>query len=371
MSTKTQVKSSGRAPNLQSLRGQIDKIDQQILKLINDRARLAVEIGHVKSGDGVEIFAPSREDEILARVLEKNKGPLDERAVRAVFRELVSGSRALQQRLRIAYLGPEYSFSHLAALEKFGNSVEYIPVGSIAAVFEVVNRRQVDLGIVPIENSTDGRIADTLDMFTRLPLKICAEVSLRIHHNLLAMCPQSEIRRVYSKPQALSQCRHWLATNVPQAQHKEVGSTTTAVQLAKQEPNAAAIASRQAGIAYDLNIVCADIEDQENNITRFAVIGHQMAERSGNDKTMIMLQITDKPGALCDALTMFKKNRINMSWIESFPAKNDGKIQEYVFFVDLAGHLNEARIKRTLAALEKKCQRVVILGTFPRGGCYE
>jgi chorismate mutase/prephenate dehydratase len=185
------------------------------------------------------------------------------------------------------------------------------------------------------------------------------------------MCPQSEIRRVYSKPQALSQCRHWLTTNVPQAQHKEVASTTTAVQLAKQEQYAAAVASRQAASAYDLNIVCEDIEDRENNITRFAIVGHQMAERTGNDKTMIMLQIQDKPGALCDALSIFKKNRVNMSWIESFPAKNDGSTQEYVFFVDLAGHAGEVRIKRTLAALERKCQKVVVLGTFPRGACYE
>ncbi|MFO0948777.1 MAG: prephenate dehydratase [Planctomycetota bacterium] len=371
MSQKNPPKPTRKSPNLQSLRSQIDKLDLQLLKLINDRAKLAVQIGQVKSDDGVEVFSPAREDEVVKRVLDANKGPLDERSIRAVFRELMSGSRSLQRRLRIAYLGPEYSFSHLAALEKFGSSVEYVPVGSISAVFEIVNRRQADLGLVPIENSTDGRIADTLDMFTRLPLKICAEVSLRIHHNLLAMCPQSEVRRVYSKPQALSQCRHWLTTNVPNAQHKEVASTTTAVQLALQEPNAAAIASRQAATAYGLNIVCADIEDRENNITRFAVIGHHMAERSGNDKTSIMLQISDRPGTLCDALALFKKNRVNMSWIESFPAKNDGNAQEYVFFVDIAGHASEVRVKRTLAALERKCQKIVVLGTFPRGTCYE
>lgn len=354
---------------MQSLRSQIDKLDLQILKLINDRAKLAMDIGKVKSDGGVDVFSPAREDEIVSRILSHHKGPLDERSVRAVFRELMSGSRALQRRMRIAYLGPEYSFSHIAALEKFGDAVEYVPVGSIAGVFETVNRKQADLGVVPIENSTDGRIADTLDMFTRLPLKICAEVSLRIHHNLLANCRQSEIRRVYSKPQALSQCRNWLATNVPQAQLKEVASTTTAVQLAKQEPGAAAVASRQSASAYGLDIVCSDIEDRPNNMTRFAVIGQQSSEKTGNDKTAIMFQIPDQPGALSDALLACKKNKVNMSWIESFPAKNDGKAQEYIFFADLAGHADELRVKRALQALERKCHQLVVLGSFPKGIC--
>lgn len=362
---------SRKTPNLQSLRSQIDKLDSQILKLINDRAKLAVEIGQVKSADGIEIFNPAREDEIIAGVTAANPGPLESRAVQAVFRELVSGSRSLQRTLRVAFLGPEYSFSHLAALEKFGDSCDYVPVGSIAGVFEIVNRGQADLGLVPIENSTDGRVADTLDMFTRLPLKICAEVSLRIHHNLLAMCPQSEIRRVYSKPQALSQCRTWLANNVPQAQLKEVASTTTAAQLAKQEPFAAAVASRQAAIKYGLNIVCADIEDRENNITRFAIIGHQVAAKSREDKTTVMFQISDAPGTLCDVLAAFKKNRVNMTWIESFPAENDGKTQSYVFFADLAGHPKDLKVKRTLDLLQRKCQKLVILGAFPRGACYD
>lgn len=371
MGKKTKPARPTTTPQLKSLRTQIDKLDLQILKLVNERAKLAVQIGQVKNADGVEIFSPAREEEVITRVLAENKGPLEETAVRGVFRELMSGSRALQRRLRVAYLGPAYSFSHLAALEKFGESVEFVPVGSIAGVFEAVNRGLSDFGIVPIENSTDGRIADTLDMFTRLPLKICAEVSLRIHHHLLAMCQQGEIRRIYSKPQALSQCRNWLTVNVPQAQIHEVASTTTAVQLAKQEPFAAAVASRQAANAYGLHVVCSNIEDRENNMTRFAVIGHQMGERTGSDKTTIMLQIADRPGGLCDALAAFKKNRVNMSWIESFPGRNDGKAQEYVFFVDLAGHASEVKVKRTLASLERKCQKVVILGAYPRGSCYD
>lgn len=373
----SQKKSSGggktgnKGPSLNDLRAQVDKIDQQILDLINGRAKLCVQIGQLKAAEGAPIFSPEREDEILAKVTLSNKGPLHEGAVRAVFRELMSGSREIQRITRVAYLGPEYSFSHIAALERFGHSVEYIPVGSIAGVFEAVNRSQADLGLVPIENSTDGRIADTLDMFTKLPLKICGEVSLRVHHHLLAMCPQSDIRRIYSKPQALSQCRKWLATNVPQAQLKEVASTTTAVQLAKQEPFAAAVASRQSAIAYGLNILVSDIEDRVNNITRFSIIGHEMAPRSGDDKTTILLQIPNAPGALYDALSAFKKNKVNMSWIESFPAESDGKSQKYDFFVDVAGHVTDAKVKSTLATLERTCDRVVVLGAFPRGKSYE
>lgn len=360
-----------KGSKLDGLRSQIDKLDAQILKLINERAELAVEIGKIKSEEGKDVFSPAREAEVLRKVTELNKGPLDDVTVRAVFREVMSGSRSLQRRIRVAFLGPPYSFSHLAALEKFGESVEYVPVGTIAGVFEVVNRGQADYGLVPIENSTDGRIADTLDMFTRLPLKICAEVSLRIHHNLLAMCGQAEIRRVYSKPQALSQCRNWLAVNLPQAQFKEVASTTTAVELARQEPYAAAVASRQAAVAYGLNIVCSNIEDRENNITRFAVISHQEGERTGDDKTAIMFQILDQPGALSDALAACKRNKVNMTWIESFPGHNDGKVQQYLFFADLGGHSKDLKVKRTLNALEKKCQKLVVLGAFPRSSCYE
>jgi chorismate mutase/prephenate dehydratase len=363
--------SRSRGPNLGQLRTLIDKLDVQILKLLNERAKVAAQIGQLKADNGVDVFNPAREEEILARILNLNHGPLDNRSVRAFFQELMSASRALQRRLRVAYLGPEYSFSHLAALEKFGTSIEYVPVNNIAAVFESVARHQADFGIVPVENSTDGRIADTLDMFIRTPLTICAEISLRIHHYLLAMCDQSEIRRVYSKPQALSQCRHWLTANLPLAQTKEVASTTTAVQLAKQEPFAAAIASRQAASAYGLRIICADIEDRANNITRFAVIGHQPGERTGSDKTTIMFQIADRAGALCDALANFKRHKVNMTWIESFPAANQGSVQQYVFFADLVGHVKDARVRNTLAALQRKAEKIVILGSYPRGLCYD
>jgi chorismate mutase/prephenate dehydratase len=360
-----------KGPNLSSLRGQIDKIDKQILDLVNERAAVAVEIGKVKSQDGAFVYAPERESEVLDRVSKENPGPLDELAIRALYREIISGTRAIQRRVRICYLGPAYSFSHLAVIEKFGQSVEFFPVNSISGVFEAVHRGQTDLGIVPIENSTDGRIADTLDMFMKLPLKICGEVSLRIHHNLVANCDQSEIQRVYSRPQALSQCRNWLTTNVPQAQIREVASTTTAVQLAKQEPFAAAVASRQAANAHELRILASHIEDRENNTTRFAVIGHTTAARTGDDKTSLMFQLSNEPGTLFDAIESFKLNKLNMEWIESFPAGSGKSIHEYVFFVDVAGHIDDPKVKKTLGVLEKKCTKVVVLGSYPRGDYFE
>src|SRR5436853_195448 len=310
-SSLTAVSSRAAAP-LRTLRNQIDKLDLQIVDLINRRAALAAEIGKVKNDHGAEVFSPAREEEVLKNVLESNKGPLDEATVRAVFRELMSGSRALQKVLKVAYLGPEYSFSHLAAVERFGQAVEFMRVGSIAAVFEEVNRLHADFGVVPLENSTDGRVADTLEMFMRLPqLKVCAEVRLRIHHNLLANCEQQEIRRIYSKPQALSQCRNWLGKNVPHASLHEVASTATAAELAQREPGAAAVASREAAVRYGLRILFSDIEDSSYNETRFAVIGAQESGRTGHDKTAIMFKISHSPGSLVDALNVFKQAKLN------------------------------------------------------------
>jgi chorismate mutase/prephenate dehydratase len=352
------------ASSLRNLRAQIDKLDLQILDLVNKRANLAAEIGKVKNDHGAEIFSPAREEEVLQNVLDANKGPLDSATVRAIFREIMSGSRALQKMLKVAYLGPEYSFSHLAAVERFGQAVEFMRVGSIAAVFEEVNRAHADFGVVPLENSTDGRVADTLDMFLRMPqIIISAEVRMRIHHNLLANCEQQEIRRVYSKPQALSQCRNWLSKNVPHASLHEVASTATAAELAQREPGAAAVASRQAAVKYGLRILFPDIEDSPYNETRFAVIGTQSSPKSGNDKTAIMFKIAHSPGALVDALAVFKQAKLNLTWIESFPAKSAKS--EYVFFADFEGHQEDPKVKRTLAALKEQCEELSILGSFP------
>ncbi len=352
---------------MKSLRTTIDKLDLQILKLINERASAAGEIGRLKSESSSEVFAPVREEEVLKNVLDANKGPLEEVTIRAVFREIISGSRALQKVIKVAYLGPEYSYSHLASVERFGHAVEYMRVGSITSVFEEVNRGHVDYGVVPLENSTDGGVSDTLDMFMRLPqLKICAEVRLRIHHNLLANCDQEQIRRVYSKPQALAQCRNWLSKNLPHADLKDVSSTAVAAQLAQQEPGAAAVASRQAGVKYGLRILYSDIEDYPHNETRFAIIGHHEAARSGTDKTALMFKVPHNPGSLVEALDVFKSNKLNLTWIESFPARTSesGK-NEYMFFVDFEGHIEDPKVKRALAGLQGHCDQLVILGSFP------
>jgi chorismate mutase/prephenate dehydratase len=355
---------------LRSLRGQIDKLDLHILKMVNERAKLAAEIGKIKNDHGSEVFSPAREEEVLQNVIAANKGPLDESTVRAIFREIMSGSRALQKVVKVAYLGPEYSFSHLAALERFGQAIEYMRVGSISSVFEEVNRSHVDFGVVPLENSTDGGISETLDMFMRLPqLKICAEVRLRIHHNLLANCEQEMIRRVYSKPQALAQCRNWLSKNLPHADLKDVSSTAVAAQLAQQEPGAAAVASRQAAVRYNLRILFADIEDYPHNETRFAVIGHQESPKTSHDKTAIMFRIPHQSGSLVEALEIFKHHKLNLTWIESFPAKM-GKA-EYVFFVDFEGHTEDPKVKRALHTLQGRCEELTVLGSFPMAAVCE
>jgi chorismate mutase/prephenate dehydratase len=378
--TSTPLSPARSQAALRSLRTQIDKLDSQILKLANERASVAAEIGRLKNDHGEEIFSPAREEEVLQHVLqlnEKHKGPLDAGTVRALFRELMSGSRALQKVLKVAYLGPEYSYSHLAAIERFGQAVDFLGVNNIAAVFEEVERGHVDFGVVPVENSTDGRIADTLEMFLRMPhLVVCAEVRLQIHHNLMAKCDPQEIRRVYSKPQALSQCRNWLAKNLPQALWKEVSSTATAAELAQHEPGAAAVASRQAAVKYGLRILFPNIEDSPYNETRFAVVGHQKCGKTAHDKTTIMFRIPHHPGSLAEALDVFKQGKINLTWIESFPgprrvASNGGEDKtkpskpEYLFFVDFEGHVEDPKVKRTLQTLGEHCQEVTVLGSYP------
>lgn len=352
------------AKDLKSFRVQIDKLDLQILELINKRAELAAKIGKVKTENNDSVFSPAREEEVFSNVLGASKGPLPEVTIRAIYREIISGSRALQRMEKVAFLGPEYSFSHLAAINRFGRAAEYMGVANIAAVFEEVNRRHVDYGVVPLENSTDGRVADTLDMFTRMPqLKICSEVRLRVHHNLLANGEQTEITRVYSKPQALSQCRNWIAKNVPQATLHEVSSTTTAAQLAKTQPGAAAIASREAAVQYGVRILYSNIEDSPHNETRFAVIGPHDSGRTGKDKTAVMFMIPHSPGALADILGLFKLNKVNLTWIESFPYSSAPG--EYVFFVDFEGHQDDPKVKKTLNSLQNECEKLFILGSYP------
>lgn len=363
-----------RTPTLASLRAEIDRIDKELVAGLNRRAEIAASIGQLKDAEGLDVWSQPREEEVISRVLALSQGPLPAETLRLIYRELMSGSRALQRTLRVASLGPKHSYSHMAAIAKFGNSVEHVPVGSIAAVFEEVNRHHVQFGLVPLENSTDGRVADTLEMFIRLPgLKIRAEVRLRIHHCLMARCEWGQIQRVYSKAQALSQCRHWLGKNLPQARPVEVISTAAAAEHASREDFAAAIASRPAAEAYSLKVLAANIEDQPHNVTRFAVIAEQDERPTGRDKTTLLMRLPNQAGSLSKVLAPFEKGGLNLSFIESFPVPDSSPDREpsYLFFVDVEGHSQDESVRRVLDVVRKRCERLEVLGSYPRSECIE
>ena len=365
-------KTTGRPPaevsekeKLARLRGKLDAIDGEILAAINRRGELAREIGEAKRNGKQPVFDPCRETEVLNRLAAENPGPLEADSIRRIFREVISAARAIQTRTRVAYLGPEFTFSHLAAIERFGQSAELVPVGTIAAAFEEVERGQAEFGVVPMENTTDGRVSDTLDCFSRSTVRICGELPLRVHHCLLGVGSRDEIQIVYSKPQPLSQCRNWLAKHLPKASLREVASTAEAAKLAREQSELAAIASLQAGTNYGLPVIAKNIEDQSDNITRFAIITNESAPRTGNDKTSLMLEISHKPGALADVMAVFKRSRLNMTWIESFPIP--GHRGRYLFFIEFVGHQSDLKARRAIAALKKKAQRLEILGSYAQG----
>ncbi|MBN1908218.1 MAG: prephenate dehydratase [Pirellulales bacterium] len=361
--TTTQKKGTEKTTRPVSSGADLGRLDRQIVKALNERARLVVKMAQQQPPGEKPGFVASEDDAVLARAVQSSKGPLPEMTIRAVFRELLGGCRKLAKGVRVAYLGPMHSYSHLAALHRFGQTVEFLPVGTIAAVFEEVDQAHADFGLVPIENSTDGRISDTLDMFTKLPVRICGEVELPIRHALLGRCARDEVREVYSKPQAISQCRNWLAKHLPTARPIEVTSTSTAAQLASEKPGAAAIASVQAGAHYGLEILAERIEDNPRNMTRFSVIGKHSAPRTGRDKTAMLFQLEDRSGALAEALGVFKRHRVNLTWIESYPIP--GPERAYLFFVEMEGHETDLRVRRATTTLGKKTLRLEILGSFP------
>jgi chorismate mutase / prephenate dehydratase len=335
----------------------ISELDEALLRLVQERARVIREAAKQSPSQARTLCEPSLPAKTLAEL------DVPPSCVQSLLREVASGCRSLIHEPRIAFLGPLYSYSHLAAIRRFGQSVEFVPVGTIAAVFEEVHRRQCDFGLAPIENSTDGRVADTLDMFTRMRVRICGEVELRIHHSLLGKCPRSDVREVYSKPQALSQCRNWLAKHLPSARTIEVTSTSTAAQLASEKPGAAAIASLQAGVRYGLDVLAENIEDNPFNTTRFAVIGDHPSPKTGNDRTAILFQVEHRPGALAEAMMIFKRSKLNLTWIESFPLP--GPHRGYLFFVEMEAHETDPRVRRATTTLGRKALRLEILGSFP------
>ena len=357
-STKKTAEAASKTPR-PTIR-QVAKLDRQIVELLNERAEMIRQRAEGKSDQRAEQQAEANSaiDEAVA----KNGGPLSDEAIRTIFREISSGSLAAIESVRVAYLGPEFTFSHLAAIESFGQSADLTPVGSITSVFEEVERGHADYGIVPIENSTDGRIVEALDCLRRTPLKICREVSLRIHHCLLGNCERKSVCKVYSKTQPLSQCRNWLSKHLPRATPIEVPSTGEAALRAAKEEGVAAIASHQAGTASGLSVLASNIEDDPNNLTRFAVLGRQIAPKSGDDKTSVLLEIAHQPGTLADVMAVFKRARLNLTWIESFPVP--GQRGRYVFFVEFLGHPEEMRVRRAMEALEKKSLQLTVLGSY-------
>ncbi|MDG2030062.1 MAG: prephenate dehydratase [Phycisphaerales bacterium] len=350
--------------DLGALRNQIDEIDDRLVKALADRARVVVEVGRAKRGDGTPIYAPDREKRVLERVLEKHDGPLSNRTIEAIYRELMSGSFSLELPLRIGYLGPPGSFSHGAAVSYFGSSVELVELALIEQVFEEVATRRAQYGLVPYENSIGGSVIDTLDAFRDSDVTVYAEALVEVNQSLLANCPPSEIVRIYSKPDAFNQCRRWLAQRFPNAELVPRASTSRAVIDASKEQGSAAVGSPFAGELYGMNVFCERISDNPNNITRFLVLSREAARVTGEDKTSLMFTTTDKPGALVDVLNEFRSAGVNLSHIEKRPSGREN--WEYTFFVDAIGHFDEPAMQKAIEGARVHCVSLKILGSYPR-----
>jgi len=360
------------ADPLEDLRRSIDDVDRRLIELLNERARIVVDVGRLKRESGAPIYAPDREAALLRRILDANPGPLPGRTIEAIYREMMSGSFALERPLRIGYLGPPGSYSHQAAVAQFGSSVTFDDLGAIESVFAEVERGHIDYGLVPIENTTGGGIAETLDAFrdSTQSLHIYAEAQLAIRHHLFAFCEVDDIERVYSKPEALTQCRKWLRAHCPRAELVAEASTSAAVERVRSEagsgvkPTGAAIASELAGKIYAVGALYSGIEDNPNNITRFLVISREEARPSGDDKTSIMFTTTDQPGALVRVLQVFDRAGVNLSHIEKRPSGREN--WRYTFFIDVLGHRTDPRIAEAIGEARAHCEQLRTLGSYPR-----
>jgi len=338
-------------------------LDGKIVALLNQRAALTLSIGREKLKNNQPIYAPHREKQVLERIKSLNKGPMTAQAFEAIYREIMSASLALEKPLRIAYMGPEATFSHLAALKRFGSSVEYTSCGNVAEVFAKVEHGQADYGVVPIENSIEGVVTHTMDLLVETDLKICSQIMLEVSHHLMAKCPLNKVREIYSHPQVLGQCRQWLLQNMPGIPLIQAVSTTKAAEIVVKKHNAACICSEIAAQLYGLNILKKNIQDKAHNVTRFLVIAETDAPATGHDRTSLVFSIKDRVGALHAMLTPFMKNKLNLTKIESRPSKK--KAWEYYFFVDCEGHQSDPKVARALAQLEKMCNFLKILGSYP------
>ena len=379
-SKKKKVAIDASGLDLASIRERINQLDQRLIELLNERCSLVVRVGEYKRAHGLPVYTPHREAEVLERALKLNTGPLSDRSLEAIYRALMSGSFSLQQPLRIGFLGPPGSYSHLAALKHFGDSVEHADLHDIAGVFTEVQRGHVNYGLVPIENSTGGGIVETLDAFRDLAQRgknemfICAEVQIDIRHTLLANCAPAQVKRIFSKPEVFDQCRVWLARQYPRADRIPTPSSSRAAEMVAEEsrkaaeqrrtPDAAAIGSELAGQIYGLNPLLVGIEDNPGNITRFCVISRQKAQRSGDDKTSVMFNTADKPGALAEVLAAFQRSQINLTHIEKRPSGR--RNWTYAFFVDATGHIDDAPMIKAIVQARVHCRELTVLGSYPR-----
>ena len=352
--------------DLEDLRKRIDEIDAKLVALMNKRARYAVEVGKIKRETGeASVYRPAREREVFEQIAKANNGPLPDHALMAIWKEMMSGSLSLEKSLKVAYLGPEGSFSHLAALDKFGHSVELVAVRDISSVFDQVARTAADYGIVPVENTTGGAVRDTMECFLWVhgPVKVCAEMALPIHQNLLSKTTLDRVTKVYSKPQVFDQCRRWLMENVNQADLVAVDSTAEAALLASRIEGTAAVASEMAASVYGLDVLASAVEDNPQNQTRFLVLGRESAGPTGRDKTCLLFSVAHEAGALVEVLNIFRRYGLNMTKIESHPFPT--KTWEYYFFVDIEGHAEDENVKDALAEARRHCRQLEVLGSFP------
>lgn len=350
--------------SLKRLRRTVDFIDSQILELLNKRAGVILDIGKVKARKGKAVYVPDREADVYKKLSARNNGPLPNESVRAIFREIMSSALQLEKPLAIAYLGPELTFTHMAALKKFGSSVNYAGCETITDVFAEVQKLRADYGVVPIENSIEGAVNHTLDMFVDSDLKICSEIYLEISHSLLSKeSNKSKIKKIYSNPQVFGQCRLWLEANLPKVSLVEVSSTAKAAEIASKERGSGCIASELASKRYNLKVLYRSIEDSTHNVTRFLVIGKSDVKPTKRDKTSIMVSVKDRIGALHDILVPFKRSGINLTKIESRPSKM--RAWEYYFFVDMEGHYLDSGLSKALKALRGSSNYLKILGSYP------
>jgi len=353
---------------LDALRKKIDAVDLEIIERLNARARLNAEVGKIKHQHGAPVYVPSREEAIFEKLSAASTGPLKPEALRAIYREIISASVSLQKELSVAYLGPEATYTHQAALKNFVSSVRTHPCATIPDVFTAVERGEADHGVVPIENSTEGAVFHSLDMLVETELKIVAQIFLSIEHCLISMEPLERIKLIYSKDQALGQCRDWLRRNLPAAQLSESHSTAEAVCKARETPGVAAVASRLAAELHGVPVVVAGIQDRADNVTRFLVLGKTVSPPlgAGRDKTSLVFSLHDQPGALLRALEPFSSRGVNLSKIESRPSRQ--KAWHYYFFIDCIGHWEDTAIQEAVEALRRECPFVKWLGSYPNTG---